>query len=710
MTPYDLLSEPVRRYIRNKRWEALRPIQASAIAHIIPTDNNYILASRTASGKTEAAFLPILSKTNFNEVGVQVLYISPLIALINDQFYRVVDLCKSLEISVTKWHGEANRTQKNKLIKQPNGIVLITPESIEAMLVNAPYNVSTLFGNLSYIVIDEIHSFLGVDRGLHLMSLLSRIQQVNKTKITIIGLSATIGNDNYIEAKRLTGDIENTKILLDKTKKETIAKFKYFDNSTVELSIELLKDLYKETYSHKVLIFPNSRGRTEEIAVKLRKISDKVGGHKNYYAHHSSVDKEIRESVEHFAKNNERYNFCISCTSTLELGIDIGTVDKIVQVDSTHSVASLVQRIGRSGRRENEASIVDIYATDKWSMLQSLACWNLYKNDFLEPIVTAQKPYDILFHQMLSTVKQRSGCSQSVLLNHLKSNPTFVNFSDSEINSLLFESEQKNYIERIGQELIIGIDGERIVNTRDFYSVFKTEPSFKVVHGGRKIGEIPYSPQVKEDENILLAARTWKIKDVDIESSKISVIPTNDGKKPLFFGTGGNIHPKIREEMLRIVTCNESYEELDENCKSVLVELRSDFKIFAINNLLVDRPVIVKDESLVIYTFTGTKINKSLHFLFDLTGQLIKFDDHESFFELALSIEEFKEFISEINSLYRDIDNLLNFEISENESIMNFSKWGKYLPHRLQCEILKERYFDFKNAIAFLNNINLLPS
>ena len=180
------------------------------------------------------------------------------------------------------------------------------------MLVNAPYNVSTLFGNLKYIVIDEIHSFLGVDRGLQLMSLLSRIQQLNNKQITIIGLSATIGDDNYIEAKRLTGNISKTKVLLDRTKKETVAKFKYFNNSTVELSLDLLKDLYKETCLNKVLVFPNSRGRTEEVAVKLRKISDKVNGHKYYYSHHSSVDKEIRESIEHFAKNNERFNFCIS--------------------------------------------------------------------------------------------------------------------------------------------------------------------------------------------------------------------------------------------------------------------------------------------------------------------------------------------------------------------------------------------------------------
>ncbi len=707
---YNLLSEPIRKYIRDKRWESLRPIQAAAISKIISSDNNYILASRTASGKTEAAFLPILSKADFNAIGVQVLYISPLIALINDQFYRIEDLCKDLEISVTKWHGEAKKSLKTNLIKNPNGIVLITPESLEAMFVNAPYNVSTLFGNLKYIVIDEIHSFLGVDRGLQLMSILSRIQQVNKNKIITIGLSATIGDDNYIEAKRLTGDIDSTKILLDRAKKETEAKFKYFKNSTAELSLDLLKDLYKETASNKVLIFPNSRGRTEEVAVKLRKISDKVNGHKFYYSHHSSVDKEIRESIEHFAKSNERFNFCISCTSTLELGIDIGTVDKIVQIDSTHSVASLVQRIGRSGRREGEKSIVNLYATDKWSLLQSLACWNLYKSEFLEPISTAKKPFDIFLHQLLSVVKQLSGCSRTELFKRLRLNPTFKEISETEINSLIDEFIELDYLEKVDRELILGIEGENIVNSREFYSVFKTEPNFKVLHSGKKIGDIPFSPQVRIDENILLAAKIWKIKDIDFKGSKIIVIPARDGKKPKFFGGGGNIHKQIREEMLRILKSNEEYTELDNSSNEIIAEMKHDFKGFAINDFKYDCPIIEKEGKLLLYTFTGSKINKSLNFLLALTGIEPSIDDHSSSFELEIDKSMFKELITEINSKYENINDYLIAELKENESLIGFSKWGEYLPLEYQAEIVKERFYDFENAIDLINNMNLIET
>jgi ATP-dependent Lhr-like helicase len=559
-------------------------------------------------------------------------------------------------------------------------------------------------------VIDEIHSFLGVDRGLQLMSLLSRIQQVNKTKITTIGLSATIGDDNYIEAKRLTGDISKTKVLLDRTKKETEAEFKYFNNSTTELSLDLLKDLYKETSSNKVLIFPNSRGRTEEIAVKLRKISDKVNGHKYYYSHHSSVDKEIRENIEHFAKSNERFNFCISCTSTLELGIDIGTVDKIVQIDSTHSVSSLVQRIGRSGRRDGEKSIVNIYATDKWSLLQSLACWLLYKSGFLEPIKTAEKPYDILLHQLLSIVKQLSGCSKKHLIERLKNNSAFKSIEEQEINLIIDEAINADYLEIIQREVILGIEGENIVNSREFYSVFKTDPSFKVIFGGKKVGDIPFSPQVKIDANILLAANIWKIKDIDIKGGKIFVIRANDGKKPMFFGGGGNIHPRIREEMLRILKNKESYSELNESSKSILEELRYDFKGFQVNSFKNDRPVINKENKLVIYTFTGTKINKSLHFLISLTGHEISLHDHDSSVELSISISEFNKLVAEVNNVYGAINGHLKLALEDNESLLGFSKWGTYLPIKYKVSILKERYFDFERAIELINNMNLIES
>jgi len=706
--PFNLLSEPIRKFIRDKGWEQLRPIQSAAIAKILSSDENFILASKTASGKTEAAFLPILSKINFSDPGVQVLYISPLIALINDQFFRIEELCKNLDVTVTKWHGESNKTLKDRLIKVPNGIVLITPESLEAMFVNKPFNVKQLFSNIKYVVIDEIHSFIGTDRGVQLKSILSRLQLVNTKSFSIVGLSATIGD--YIEAKKFTGNEEKTKVLLDRTSKEINTIFRYFKNDNQELPLELLKDLYIETKDNKVLIFPNSRGRAEEVAVKLRKISERVKGHANYFSHHSSVDREVREYVEYFAKNNNRQSFCISCTSTLELGIDIGTVDEVVQIDATHSIASLIQRVGRSGRKEGESSNLFLYATNAWSLLQSIACWNLYKEGFIEPPTICEKPYDILVHQALSIVKGHNGISFTELTKQLKENFAFKVIEEFDIKQILNHLIEIDFLEKLHPEVIIGVEGERIVNSREFYSVFKTEENFKVVSAGITIGEVPFSPQIIEDENILLAAKIWKIKYVDNKAKKIEVIPTKDGKKPTFYGGGADTHPRIREKMMEILYANVDYSFLDQKAKDEIMILRKEFSVFDIQNLQTDRPLLIAERALQLFTFSGTRVNRTIQLLFIIAGIKYLLNDSSSSFELEITKNEF---LSKWDLLVQTLENVefhIANQLQSYPALLDFSKWGVYLPEEYQVKLLKEKYYDIEQTKVLLKAIRIVEN
>jgi len=704
---FELLSEPIRKYIRDKRWEQLRPIQIAAISRILTTNDNYILASRTASGKTEAAFLPILSKIDFNERGVQVLYISPLIALINDQFYRVEELCKNLEVSVVKWHGEANKTLKDRLIKNPSGVVLITPESLEAMFVNKPYNVKQLFSNLKFVVIDEIHSFIGTDRGIQLKSLLSRLQDVNTNSFNVVGLSATIGD--YNEAKKFTGNELNTKVLLDKTSKDINATFRYFKNDGNELPLELLKNLYIETKDNKVLIFPNSRGRAEEVAVKLKKISERAKGHPYYFSHHSSVDKEVREYVEYFAKNNDRKNFCIACTSTLELGIDIGNVDEVVQIDATHSISSLIQRVGRSGRKDGATSNLFLYATSQWSLLQSLACWLLYKEGYIEPPTICNKPYDLLLHQALSIVKGHSGIMISELASSLKRNFAFKELEENEITEILNHLIETDLLEKIQNEVIIGVEGEKIVNGREFYSVFKSEENFKIINAGNTIGEIPISPQIAEDENILLAAKIWKITYIDFAAKKIEVIPAKDGKAPSFSGIGGITDSKIREKMLEILYSNDEYDVLEESSWEELRIMRSEFSVFDVKDVQSERPLRISEKHLELYTFTGTKINRAISLLLKLSGITNNFDDQSTCFKINVSTEVLKTSFTNISHIDDSIDDSIK-EIIETGSIDLNSKWGYLLPIEYQINLVKQKYYDIEAAINFLDSLKLLSN
>jgi ATP-dependent Lhr-like helicase len=703
---FDLLSEPIRKFIRDKGWEQLRPIQNAAISKILGSDENFILASRTASGKTEAAFLPILSKVNFNDSGVQVLYISPLIALINDQFYRVEELCKNLDVTVTKWHGEANKTLKDRLIKQPTGIVLITPESLEAMFVNKPFNVKQLFSNLKYVVIDEIHSFIGTDRGTQLKAILSRLQRVNSNSFSIVGLSATIGD--YNEAKRFTGDELKTKVLLDRTAKEINVLFRFFKNENEELPLELLKDLYIETKDNKVLIFPNSRGRAEEVAVKLKKISDRVKGHTNYFSHHSSVDREVREYVEYFAKNNKRHNFCISCTSTLELGIDIGSVDEVVQIDATHSIASLIQRVGRSGRKDGESSNLFLYATTQWTLLQSIACWLLYKESFIEPPEKNEKPYDILVHQALSITRGHSGILLIELIKQLKENSAFNLIEQSEIEEILQHLIEIDFLEKLQHEVIIGVDGEKVVNSREFYSVFKTEENFKVVNAGNTIGEIPFSPQIIEDENILLSAKIWKIKFVDHKAKKIEVIPAKDGKKPMFFGGGAVVHQKIREKMFEVLYSKTEYDFLDEPSFDEIEMMRKDFAVFDIKDLQSERPLLTAEKHLQLFTFTGTRINRTIQLLLNIAGIKNTLDDSSSSFGIEVPKQELISKWNYLSFPLTDIDTHISTLLETNPTLLDFSKWGIYLPKSYQIILVGNKYFDIEHTKELLSKLELI--
>ena len=708
MTPYDQLSEPIRRFVRDKGWQALRPIQAAAIVKILSSDDNYILASRTASGKTEAAFLPILSKVSFKETGVRVLYISPLIALINDQFERVEDLCKHLDITVTRWHGESSKSLKESLLKHPNGIVLITPESIEAMFVNKPYNVRHLFSNLRYVIVDEIHSFLGNDRGKQLQSLLSRLLQVNDNKFSIVGLSATLGD--FTEVKRFTGDESKTTVLLDRTPKSINVTFKYFQGNGATIPEELFKDLYTEVKENKVLIFPNSRGKTEEVAVNLKKIAERLKGHGNYFSHHASVHKEVREYVEFFAKNNTREFFAIACTSTLELGIDIGMVDKVVQIDATNSISSLIQRVGRSGRKEGQASHLTFYATNRWSMLQSIACWLLYNEGFIEPPFAASASYDILLHQALSITKSHSGIPIETLIEQLVNNFAFNQIERTEIIEIINHLVKTNTLERIRDELIIGVDGEWIVNNKDFYSVFKTEETFKVMNRGNAIGEIPISPQIAEDENIYLAARIWKIIAIDERAKKIEVIPAKDGKTPVFGGEGPAVHKRVREKMLSILYSRDRYDFLDTASTTGLEIMRNEFAVFKITDPDRDRPLLVKENHTSLFTFTSTKINSTLSFLLTAAGFKNLCIHAESLLELDCTKEQFIKTIQPLTGQMETIDSTIVSHLESNPSILSFSKWGSLLSEKYQVKLIKQKAFDLMGTKDLLNNINLIEN
>lgn len=458
------------------------------------------------------------------------------------------------------------------------------------------------------------------------------------------------------------------------------------------------------------MIFPNSRGRVEEVAVKLKKISEREKGHPNYFSHHSSVDREVREYVEYFAKNNNRQNFCISCTSTLELGIDIGVVDEVVQIDATHSIASLIQRVGRSGRKDGEISNLYLYATNEWSLLQSIACWLLYKEGFIEPPQKTEKPYDILVHQALSITKGYSGINLTDLIKQLCSNSAFKGIDLVEIEEILNYLIEIDFLEKLQQEVIIGVEGEIVVNSRDFYSVFKTEENFKVINSGNKIGEVPFSPQIIEDENILLSAKIWKIKFVDHKAKKVEVIPAKDGKKPIFFGNSGVVHQRIREKMVEVLYSKIDYNFLDQPSRNEIESLRKEFSVFKIKDLSSQCPLQSKEKNLQLFTFTGTRINRTIQLLLDISGIKNNLDDDSSSFFIQVSKQELISKWSSLPVPLENIDCHISKLLKANPALLDFSKWGVYLPENYQVKLIKDKYFDIVETKEFLYKMRLVEN
>jgi ATP-dependent helicase Lhr and Lhr-like helicase len=705
---FDLLIEPIKKYIYEEKWEELRPIQEMAISCVLQTNLDYIISARTASGKTEAAFLPCISVA-FPEGcdtrgGVKILYISPLIALINDQFRRVEDLCKHLDIKITKWHGEASQSAKKAILQEPQGIVLITPESIEAMLANRPADVKKLFGSLDFVIVDEIHAFIGSERGLQLSSLLFRLQQKSTKKTRYIGLSATLGD--YTIAKKFFGDSENAKIIRDKNSNQINVIFKYFKTDGNEFGRAMMDDLYYETKTSKNLVFPNSRGKVEEITVKLKEKSDKSGVGESYFAHHSSINKETREWVEVFAKNSRGENFSISCTSTLELGIDIGSIDKVIQIDSTFSVASLSQRLGRSGRKTGVSNLV-MYATDPIKLLQNIACYELLKQGFCEPSIQIKKPFDILFHQILSILKETSGLPRETLVKNIQANTAFEYITNSEIQELIQYMILIEYIEDLARELIVGIQAQYVVTSKDFYSVFATSKGYRVFNKDHLIGEI--SPSMTGSsanflgENIYLAGKKWKIVGLDDKTLKFFVEKANDGRAPLFSGEGGDTDAKIRHKMLEIALSNQAFDYTDSKSNLVLQELRDEFKEFQDIDQNIQRPYFQKDNKLVLCLFTSSKVYKTVCLI--LSKQYEKrCDGDPDQMTISLIDETFIDFQKTVDSLLSQ--KFTCEDLVETDSLHKIikQKWGQNLPLRMQYAMINERVFDFEGAYAFLEN------
>lgn len=611
---FDKLHPEVQRWIWDNRWTELRDIQSQAIQCLLGNDSDVILAATTAAGKTEAAFLPILSQiASLRCESFSVFYISPLKALINDQFRRLESLCESLDLPVIKWHGDASAAEKERAQKNPRGIVLITPESLESLLVRRGPHVRRLVQDMKYIVIDELHAFLGSERGVHLASLMKRLDAQVGRSIRKVGLSATIGD--FAEAKRFLNPVSPDDVnLIHSTVGNPELKLQVrgyrepdpnWENKKPETDrlssakSRMVGHIHDVLRGKKNLIFGSSRKVVEYVADALLQLSEQRKVPNEFFPHHGSLSKTLREDLESRLKDGELPTSAVA-TTTLELGIDIGSVSSVAQIGPPASIASLRQRIGRSGRRAGEASVLRIYVEEpdrprednsferlRLGIVQSIAAINLLLAQWIEPGSNSGQHFSTLLHQTLAVIRERGGARADELFALLCGPGPFAQVSKGEYVTILkaMKDTSPSLIEQSPDGLImLGRLGEIITDRFDFYAVFMADEEFRIVSDQKTLGTLPILNPLREGDYVIFAGRRWIVLGVDDRAKVVTVEAAPAGRIPIFPPQEGHpLHDRLVAEMRSIYQTDTTYSFLDTTAKVLLQEGREAYRALELN-------------------------------------------------------------------------------------------------------------------------------
>ena len=724
---FQRLHPVIQEELYRMKWTALRPIQVDAIHAILGSDAHLIISAMTAGGKTEAAFLPILSEiVEDYSSSVRALYVGPLKALINDQFRRLEELCEHAEIPVHKWHGDVGQSKKHGVLKSPGGVLLITPESIESLFINHPDKLDKLFSHLSYIVIDELHAFLGTERGAQLRSLLARLAQRTSGDVRIIGLSATLGD--MASAKRWVdwqnpdavaliegGGDKTVKYLIKgylrlKTSEERGEAANDDDAESIATSddFRLAKDLISTFAGKTALVFANSKQQLEFYADLTGRLLSRAGKPNPFLIHHGSLSKDVREYTEEALRSSRPT--ATFCSSTLELGIDVGNVSRVGQIGSPWSVSSLKQRLGRSGRGEGESSELWLYVVEDAvtedsrpidrlypQLLRAIAMTELMLEHWCEPLDIELWHLSTLIQQIMSVITEVGGAPASTLYERLIARGSFKNIDQPTFIRTIRSMGTNDLIEQTPEgTIILGLKGEGIARNFEFYAAFVTEKELRVLHRGHLIGTVSALPTTGADGFLILAGRRWKIIEINPDGKEILVEPSRGGRLPLFSGSSGpDLHPRIHEKMREILSDNEMPVYLDQVAKEMLTEART----FARESDILRYPFFRNGNDTIWFTWSGTRANRTLLGL-GLHNRLRVSDDG-----IALTFEKMSDM--DIRAQYSQFlsEQPNQVELAKCFPVKAVEKYDGFLDDELLCESFARDYLDLPGAIETIRGV-----
>ncbi|MCH4996021.1 DEAD/DEAH box helicase [Pectobacterium carotovorum] len=725
---YDSLDPRVRKWVYKQGWSALRPLQESAIPAVLARDRDVLISASTAAGKTEAFFLPACSAIAGITNGFGIVYISPLKALINDQYRRLESLGEALDMPVTPWHGDVPQSIKKKIRTNPSGILLITPESLESLLINSPGWLKQAFSPVAYLVIDEFHAFIGSERGMQLLSLLNRIDHVlgrHANPVPRVALSATLGEldkvpellrpDKRLSCETVT-DNNSSSTLQVQVKGYLEPVTKKGEEPQRSAEEQVCADIFRLCRGDSHLVFANSRKRTESIAATLSDMCEENVVPNEFFPHHGSLSRELRETLEARLQQGNLPTTAI-CTMTLELGIDIGKVQSVIQVTPPHSVSSLRQRMGRSGRRDSPSvlrmliSEQELTATSsivdhlRLQLVQSMAMIRLMiSKRWFEPADTRQMHYSTLLHQILAITAQWGGVRADQLWTQLCQTGPFRNIDVNDFKSLLKYMGAKSLLTQLASgEMVIGAEGEKLTNHYTFYAVFNTPEEFRIVTGNRTLGTVPVDSPLLPDQHIIFGGRRWKVTQIEVEKKVIYVEATKGGQPPQFSGGGMSVHDVVRQEMLaiykendyRIAIGSKRVDYADATARSLFAEGCNNFKRYNLQN----SHFISDGQRSYVLPWMGDKVVNTI------TALLMRSSFKASSFAGVIEIEHAS--LSSVQHALKEmqLSGLPSAsELAANVPEKYLDKYDDYLPESLLTKGYGAKAYDIEGTQIWLQN------
>ena len=628
--------------VNNLGWKTLRPLQEQAIDPILGGDDALLIAP-TASGKTEATVFPVLSRMLAEHwAGLSVLYVCPLKALLDSLGIRLQSYAVLIGRRVEVWHGDVVGSQRARIGREPPDLLLATPESIEVMLVSRRLEHRTFFANLRAVIVDELHAFAGDDRGWHLLAVLARIAHLARRDIQRIGLSATIGNPQQL-IDWLCADSKSPRRVINPPSPDDIEPDVQLDYvGSLPNAALVISRLHR---GEKRLVFCDSRARVEELAVELRQRGVDT------FVSHSSLSHDARRQAE--AAFAEATDCVIVATSTLELGIDVGDLDRVIQIDAPYTVASFLQRLGRSGRRRGQRRNCLFLTTSDEAVLRAAGLLHLWKQGYVEPTVPPSLPYHLLAQQLMALALQEGGIGRVTWRDWVGGVPAFAEMSPDDIDAIIQHMISNKILFEENGILAMGHAGEREFGYRNFmelFSVFSSPPLVSIYHGQSEIGQVHESTFQLKSEGpavLTLAGRGWMVNHIDWSRRRAYVEPTDLAGRSRWVGAAQPMHLQLCQAIAEVLGGAESAVNLSKRAHTKLQEARAD------------HPWVEKGSTALIrrqsgavewWNFAGRLLNAALAGHFRRLGMEVSCDQVQVVFPANADIRAIRSAIQQLVS------------------------------------------------------------